>query len=87
MILAISASSDDRPIKVLEKYPSLSNYNYKLGEDPGPDHFRRAYIEVNSLGEVIMLMEELGEPIIMSIDNRHGYDQFELEIYDCCRED
>lgn len=86
MKFAICASSDDHPTKVLKRYPCLNRYNHELGEDPGSDYFRQACVEINSLEELIALIEETGEPVIVSVDNRPGYPKHEIEIYDAARE-
>lgn len=87
MEFLITASSSNNSNIVLNKYPELLDFGFEFGPPADPGRFQKAYIEINTLEDLIRLMEETGEPVILAIDNRHGYDKRSIEIYDCCREE
>lgn len=86
MLFQIESSSECIPQKVLKEFPCLSGYNFTLGGEPRPGYCRDAYIEINTLEELLKLAEETGEPIIVTVDPRSSYYKYNLEIYDCLRE-
>ena len=83
----ITTSSSDNSNVVLNKYPELLGFGFEFVPPADPGCFQKAYVEINTLEDLIRLMEETGEPVILAINNRYGYDKHSIEIYDCCREE
>lgn len=61
---------------VIEKYPVLSKYKYKIKEEDG---WRKSYITVETLPELIALVKDIGEDLIV---RARSDDENVLTIYD-----
>lgn len=48
--------------KMLEAYPTLANYNFKM------DKFGDGYVTITSLKQLMQMVEEIGQKIILSPD-------------------
>lgn len=76
MKFQIYRSLDYRPNceKMLETYPVLANYNFKM------DKSGNGYVTITSLKQLMQMVKEIGQEIILSPDNDG------IEIYDDYRE-
>lgn len=76
MKFQIYRSLDYRPNreKMLEAYPELANYNFKI------DKSGDGYVNITSLKQLMQLVKEIGQEIILSSDGDT------IEIYDAYRE-
>ena len=59
---------------MLEKYPALANYNFKV------DKSGNGCVTITSLKQLMQLVKEIGQEVILSPDNDG------IEIYDDYRE-
>lgn len=69
--------------EVLSKYPCLKNYSFEWHEDEDrpPSHYSGyGVITINTLEDLIQLMNECDEPLIISKE------PYGIEIYDGWRE-
>lgn len=67
-------STKQKNEKLLETYPTLANYNFKM------DKVNRCYVTITSLKQLMQMNKEIGQQIILcSYDNA-------IEIYDDYRE-
>lgn len=48
--------------KMLEVYPALANYNFKM------DKFGDSYVTITSLKQLMQLVKEIGQEIILDSD-------------------
>ena len=76
MIFQIYRALDYKPNceKMLEKYPKLTNYNFKV------DKSGNSYVTITSIKQLTQFVKDIGQEIILSPDNDG------IEIYDRYRE-
>ena len=81
-IAAVSVWRDE-PEQLIESYPCLNDYGYKLERIRHPyiSHSERpvASIDVDSMEQLVELIDVLDQSIIISKNDVFGY---EIEIYD-----